>query len=348
MKSRHPSPETNKPNPMKHRHKPSLIKHTLLCAALLFTVCAGVGVAAALPLHSPTAAVAAPSGGDFAGLTLSLLPAVLGTVVTSETAKAALEKLKGHIDTLKGQANEWLSGLKPLEQHQGAEALGYVFNRLKSAHGDLTDMLDRFKSNMTPAFESAMQEGIEALKKDETLLAGVREQILQSGDYVKKADADGRVQTAEQSARENAKTQFAQEAQQALTLTTRRGEVIDALAVVLKTKTDDGRKAAAELCGKMGDEALLADNYKTLITGAGTRLTKAVKLGVTKTETLTELCSTSKAAFSMDDAAFDRQIGTWTDIAKSAAPSGRVPHPFAVNQQERQSTETKTTRRIIC
>ena len=332
---------------MKHCHKPSLIKHTLFCAVLLFTACAGIGVAASIPQHSPTAAVSASHGVDGAGLALTLLPAALGTVVTSESAKTALEKLKGHIDTLKGQANEWLSGLKPLEQHQGAEQLGYVFNRLKSAHGDLTDMLDRFRTNMVPQFESAMQEGLEALKKDETLIAGVREQILQGGDYVKKADADGRVQAAQQSARTEAKTEFAQEAQQAATIATRRGEAIDALAVVLKTKTDDGRKTATELCGKMGDEALLADGYKVLVTAAGARLGKAVKLGVTKTETLQELCSTDKAAFSMDDAAFDRQIGTWTEIATSAAPSGRV-NPFAVRQQERQSAETPKTRRVIC
>ena len=332
---------------MKHRHKPSLIKHTLLCAALLFTVCAGIGVAATIP--SPPAVTLSAPASHGAGLALTLLPAAVGIVVTSESAKTSLEKLKGHIDTLKGQANDWLSGLKPLEQHQGAEALGYVFNRLKSAHGDLTDMLDRFKTSMVPQFETAMQEGFEALKKDETLIAGVRDQILQGGEYVKKTDADGRVQAAQQSARTEAKTEFAAEAQQAATIATRRGEVITALAIVLKTKTDDGRKAATELCGKMGDEALLAEGYKGLVTAAGERLGKAVKLGVTKPEILQELCSTDKAAFSMNDAAFDRQIGTWTEIAAGAGATTRL-NPFAVNQQERQSAETTTkkTRRIIC
>ena len=333
---------------MKHRHKPSLIKHTLLCAALLFTVCAGIGVAATIP-SPPAVTLSAPASHGGGALALTLLPAAVGIVVTSESAKTSLEKLKGHIDTLKGQANDWLSGLKPLEQHQGAEALGYVFNRLKSAHGDLTDMLDRFKTSMVPQFETAMQEGFEALKKDETLIAGVRDQILQGGEYVKKTDADGRVQAAQQSARTEAKTEFAAEAQQAATIATRRGEVITALAIVLKTKTDDGRKAATELCGKMGDEALLAEGYKGLVTAAGERLGKAVKLGVTKPEILQELCSTDKAAFSMNDAAFDRQIGTWTEIAAGAGAATRL-NPFAVNQQERQSAETTTkkTRRIIC
>ena len=264
------------------------------------------------------------------------------------TAKGALATIKDKIGELRGRANDSLAKLKPLEQHEGAERMGYLFRSMEDAHERVGDLLNHIETGVLPQFEAAMQSATESAQqaalKDPAFIQGILDQELQSGNLVKKTDVDGRVQTAEQAAYERAKVDLRTESERQTKLITRRAEAITALTPLLKTDKGDGVAQATELCSKLSDETLLADGYKASITQFTERVTQCGKLGVTKVETLQEVCS-------MEAPAYDKQLATWGDVAKSSSrgPS-RGLTPFAVGNgtaAERQSSGEKR-KNVIC
>ncbi len=322
---------------MKYRNQ----KHLFLPGCLLLLgLIACIGAVALKAVHDHQPALASMAVLPFLPLGMVMKEADKGG---GTGASKHLEGVRSHIDALKTKANEWLQGMKPLEQHEGAEQLNWVFNRLKGAHQELCDMLDHCARTMEPRIAQAMQEAQEEAKKDEGFLKSLKEQILQSGDYVTKADADGRVDTARQSALTEARETFMREQQEAQTLAARRGEALIAVTAALTAaKVKEPGAAAQEVCGKIADDTLKAGGYKEAIGAIVRRVGACAELGI-GTAVLQEV-----ASMPLDEAgtaSFDRQFATWDGIAR-ARPGTPVKAPFAVKaQQERQSGEKP---RVAC
>jgi hypothetical protein len=320
----------------------------------------GVPIAHAAITGKVTQTVAkAESGG--AGAALAGIGAV-GTVIgadrgsrkffeadkgaTGGDAKKALDTIKDRIGQLRTRANDALSKLKPLEQHEGADRLGYMFRAMEDTHERVGDLLNQIEQGILPQYEAAMQSAHEAALKDAKFLERVIEQAVQSGDLVKKADAEGRVETARQAAYDKAKSDLQAEADRQSKLGQRRGEAVAAIAPLLKTDKNDGVASATELCSKLSDETLLGDNYKDAINGAVARVKRCGELGVSKLEVLQEVCA-------MEPAAYGKQVATWEEIAKASRGTGPKLNPFAGGggtAQERQSrsSDGDKSKRVIC
>jgi hypothetical protein len=240
---------------------------------------------------------------------------------TGGETKKALDTIKERIGQLRGRANDALSKLKPLEQHEGADRLGYMFRAMEDTHERVGDLLNHIEQGILPQYEAAMQTAQEAALKDPKFIERVIEQAVQSGDLVKKADAEGRVQTAQQAAYDKAKNDLTAEADRQAKLGQRRGEAVAVIAGLLRTDKNDGVAHATEVCSKLSDDALLADGYKDAITGAAARVKRCGELGVTAVGTLQEVCS-------METGAYDKQVKTWEEIAKASRGGPRL-NPFA-------------------
>jgi hypothetical protein len=332
-----------------------------LIAIAVFAIGAPIAHAAIGGKSQPETKVTCDGAGTAALASFGAFGALIGTDrgsrkffeadkgATGGETKKAMDTIKDRIGQLRTRANDALSKLKPLEQHEGADRLGYMFRAMEDTHERVGDLLNHIEQGILPQYEAAMQSAQEAALKDPKFLERVIEQAVQSGDLVKKADAEGRVETARQAAYDKAKGDLRAEADRQSKLGQRRGEAVVALAPVLKTdKVDESTAAtsARELCAKLSDEALLGDNYKEAINGAVARVKRCGELGVSKLEVLQEVCS-------MEPAAYNKQVATWEEIAKASRGTGPKLNPFAGGggtAQERQSrsSDGDKSKRVIC
>jgi hypothetical protein len=353
-----------KKNVSKWKTRPSVCARTArylalpLIAIAVFAIGVPIAHAAIGGKSQPETKVTGDGAGTAALASFGAFGALIGTDrgsrkffeadkgATGGETKKAMDTIKDRIGQLRTRANDALSKLKPLEQHEGADRLGYMFRAMEDTHERVGDLLNHIEQGILPQYEAAMQSAQEAALKDPKFLERVIEQAVQSGELVKKADAEGRVETARQAAYNKAKGDLQSEADRQSKLGQRRGEAVAVLAPLLKTDKDDGVAPARELCTKLRDEALLGDNYKDAIIGAAARVKRCGELGVSKLEVLQEVCS-------METAAYDKQVATWDEIARASRGTSGGPklNPFAGGSgttQERQSRGGGEKKSVIC
>lgn len=250
-----------------------------------------------------------------------------------------IAKIKAKFAELRQQANEQLAKMKPLEQQEGAEQVGYIFRTARNIVEYLVEIsttLEGKVGELAEDFKTAARQELrideafrQEVAKDPKVLDAVKAALLQSGELLTKTDHEGKIQAAKDAEGLAAKGRFDTELAEKEKIKTRRGEAVTEIASKLKVLKDGANGVATEIAGKMTDDQLKGDGYKTAIADVAARVGKCAHIGVLKKETLQEVAG-------MKTEEFDRLHSGWEEVHKAGGKGGApLATPAAPGTEEK-------------